>query len=147
MIGREENGGFDYFFGWAALLFFGLGILIGLKQLFSKQVQIEIDENGIWDKSLKFGKIDLKYIKGAYPISVMDSHFISLILEKEYESKISQYEWSSKINQEIGAQKVNLNLAHIKADKEKISEIVNKLAKMDFNERRKYLKNVAQQHL
>ena len=137
----------DYFMGWAGIIFFGLGMFIGTKQLFDKKVQIEIDENGVWDKSLPSGKIDWKYIKGAYPISVMDSRFISLVLDKEYESKISQYGWATKLSSEVGAQKVNLNLAHVKADDGKIAKIIAKCAEMDLNSRIEYLKNVAQQGL
>ena len=51
MVSRADNSGMDNFMGWAGIIFFGLGMFIGIKQLFDKKVQIEIDENGVWDKS------------------------------------------------------------------------------------------------
>lgn len=142
MINREESSSMDFYLGWAGIIFFGLGIILGIKQLFDKKVQIEIDENGVWDKTLRTGKIDWKYIKGAYPINIMDSHFISLILDEEYESKILQYGWATKLSNEVGAQKVNLNLVNIKANSRKVAEIITKTAEMDLNSRAEYLKNV-----
>jgi len=147
IVSREDNSGMDYFMGWATIIFFGLGVFIGVKQFFDKKIQLEIDENGVWDKTLHTGKIDWKYIKGAYPISIAYSRFISLILDQDYESEISQYGWATRLSNNIGAQKVNLNLAHVKADDGKIAEVITKCAELDLNARTEYSKIVAQHGL
>nr|WP_299384203.1 STM3941 family protein [Allomuricauda sp.] len=130
----------DRFMGWAGILFFGLGVGIGTKQLFDRKVQIIIDENGIWDRSLKSGKIEWKYIHAAYPFDINGSKFISLVLDKEFESTIFQYKWATKLSHNQGAQKVNLNLAHVKADEKKLAAWINVALKKDIDERRALIK-------
>ena len=49
MIIKDESS------GWLITLFFGLGIPVGLSQLFDRRPQIIINENGIWDRTKNQG--------------------------------------------------------------------------------------------
>lgn len=140
VILREQNGTFDYYMGWFTTLFFGLGVLIGIFTFFDKRVQIIINENGIFDKTLKQGQIEWKHIIEAYPLDISDQKFISIIVNEAFDSETKQYKWVEKLNEIIGAQKLNLNLSQIKVDEIKLSELINKLIHSEKNERSNHIR-------
>ncbi|MEO8516697.1 MAG: STM3941 family protein [Flavobacterium sp.] len=57
MISSEQKGTSNYYMGWYCLSFFSIGIPIGIFTLFDKRPQIIINENGIWDRTLKQNEI------------------------------------------------------------------------------------------
>ncbi|MEC4005858.1 STM3941 family protein [Flavobacterium sp. SUN052] len=139
-ISKETFGTFDYIMGWISLLFFGLGILIGVFTLLDKRVQIIINEKGIFDKTLKQGLIKWEQIIEVYPIDINNQKFISIVVDETFEFKKNQYKWTEKLNYLVGAQKLNLNLSQIKIDENKLSELINKIANSEKNERLNFIR-------
>jgi hypothetical protein len=91
--------------GWMAVCFFGFGIPIGLFHIFDRRPQIIIDEEGIWDRTIKQDKINWRQIHGAYPIDINGQHFVSLILDDTFIFKKNVYKWALKINEIVGGTK------------------------------------------
>ncbi len=140
MISKEQKGTFDYFMGWFAILFFGLGILLGIFIIFDRKPQIIISENGIWDRSLKQEQINWEQIKETYPIDINNQKFISIVVDQTFEFKKKQYKWIGNLNKFIGVQRLNLNLSQIKIDEVIVSELLNKIINSEKNERLNHIR-------
>lgn len=140
MISKEQKGTFDYIMGWLCVSFFGLGIPLGIFVLFDKRPQIIINENGIFDRTLKQGEIKWEQIIEAYPIDIHNQKFISIIVDETFEFKKKQYKWAEKLNEFVGAQKLNLNLSQIKIDEIKLTELLNKIINSEKNERQNHIR-------
>lgn len=143
MISKEQKGTFDYIMGWLCISFFGLGIPLGIFILLDKRAQIIINENGIFDRTLKQGEIKWEQIIEAYPIDINNQKFISLVVDETFVFKKKQYKWIQKLNEFVGAQKLNLNLSQIKIDETKLSELINKIRSSEKNERLNYMRAFA----
>lgn len=140
MISKEQKGTYEYIMGWLCVSFFGLGIPIGIFNLLDKRAQIIINENGIFDRTLKQGEIKWEQIIEAYPIDINNQKFISLVVDETFEFKKKQYKWMEKLNELVGAQKLNLNLSQIKIDETKLSELINKIRSSEKNERLNFIR-------
>ena len=140
MISKEPNGTFNFYMGWFATSFFGLGIPLGIFTLLDKRAQIIINENGIFDRTLKQGVIKWEQIIEAYPIDINNQKFIFLVVDETFEFKKKQYKWAEKFNEFVGAQKLNLNLSQIKIDETKLSELINKISNSEKNERLNFIR-------
>lgn len=143
MISKEQKGTFDYVMGWLCISFFGLGIPLGIFTLLDKRAQIIINENGIFDRTLKQGEIKWEQIIEAYPIDINNQKFISLVVDETFVFKKKQYKWVQKLNEFVGAQKLNLNLSQIKIDETKLSELINKIRSSEKNERLNFIRAFA----
>lgn len=135
MISEKQLGTFDYFMGWFATSFFGLGIPIGFFVLLDKRPQIKINENGIWDKSLKQNEIKWEQITDSYLIDIYNQKFISIAVDKTFVFKKTKFRWLNKLNKYVGAQELNLNLSQIKIDEQKLDKFITKIRKADKTER------------
>ena len=140
VISKEQNGTFDFYMGWFTTSFFSLGIPIGFFTLLDKRAQIIINENGIFDRTLKQGIIKWEQIIEAYPIDIQNQKFISIVVDETFEFKKRQYKWAEKLNEFVGAQKLNLNLSQIKVDENKLSELINKITNSEKNERLNFIR-------
>lgn len=140
VISKEQNGTFNFYMGWLTTSFFSLGIPIGFFTLLDKRAQIIINENGIFDRTLKQGVIKWEQIIEAYPIDIQNQKFISIVVDETFEFKKRQYKWAEKLNEFVGAQKLNLNLSQIKVDENKLSELINKITNSEKNERLNFIR-------
>jgi hypothetical protein len=140
MISKEQKGTFDYIMGWCSVSFFGLGIPLGIFVLFDKRPQIIINENGVFDSTLKQGEIKWEQIIEAYPIDIHNQKFISIVVNDTFEFKERPYKWAEKLNKLVGAQKLNLNLSQIKIDEIKLTELINKIINSEKNERQNHIR-------
>lgn len=141
IISNEEMGSFDYIMGWLCTSFFGLGVLLGLFVLLDKRPQIIIDENGVFDRTLKQGIINWDQIIETYPIEIQNQKFISIVVPETFEFKKKRYKWIAGLNEFIGAQKLNLNLSQIKADEIALSKLLNTIANSELSERPEHIKS------
>lgn len=140
MISKEQKETFDYIMGWVGISFFGLGIPLGFFVLFDKRPQIIINENGVFDRTLKQGEIEWEQIIEVYPIDINNQKFISIVVNETFEFKKRQYKWAEKLNKLIGAQKLNLNLSQIEIDEIKLTELINKIINSEKNERQNHIR-------
>jgi hypothetical protein len=144
-IKTEKSGTFDNLMGWLCTCFFGLGIPIGLFQLFDRRPQIIINEIGVWDRTTNQDEIKWEQIKKAYPVNISGQKFISLVTDKSFIFKTKQYKWATDLSKAIGAQKLNLHLGQISIDEQKLTKFINEICKTDRQDRanliRKYFDN------
>lgn len=122
MLSRSET---DMLMAVGVVLFFGLGIIVGIVMLFDKKPQIKIDNEGVWDKSTKVGTIPWEKIKEAYPVRINGQGFVSLVLDKEFEDSIKQYTWATNLSKEAGATKINIYLGQTNNKPEDVSDLIN----------------------
>jgi hypothetical protein len=127
LVSKENSSTKHYITGWLSICFFGLGIPIGLYQLFDKRPQIIITERGIWDRTIRQAEIRWEQIIGAYPIYIHGSKFISIAVDDTYVFRQKQYKWAAAIGEAMGAQRLNLNLALIQIDEIKFTEFINEM--------------------
>lgn len=139
MIFESELGSTNYIMGWVGTCFFGLGIPIGLIQLFDRRPQIIIDENGIWDRTTKQDEIKWEQIIDAYPLDIFDQKFVSIVSDDSFVFKKKPNKWAAKLNKAIGAQNLNLNLGQTNVDELELTSLIKSLAKAEKKDRRKII--------
>lgn len=127
------------FIFWFCLLFFGLGFLISIFNIFDKRVQIIINEIGIWDRSINQEIIKWEFIKNAYRIEIHKQVFISIKTDRKFLMKKKVYKWASFLNKASGAQNININFSYINNDIEKTITLINNLKNEDIQEREKLI--------
>jgi hypothetical protein len=127
MINIEPFGTLNYIMGWLGISFFGLGIPIGLFQIFDRRPQVIISENGIWDRTTKQDEIKWEQIQEAYPLDIYKQKFVSLVVDDTFVTKKNLYKWAAKINEAIGAQKINLPVSQLKIDEHKMTDFINEM--------------------
>ena len=135
MIIKESPWTTDYIMGWVGTCFFGLGIPIGLFQLFDKRPQIIINENGIWDRTTNQNEIKWEQIIEAYPIDIYGQKFISLVTDDTFVFTKKLYKWATKINEYVGGQNLNLSLGQTNVDENELSDLINELIKIKKEDR------------
>ncbi|RZJ65526.1 MAG: hypothetical protein EOO50_13345 [Flavobacterium sp.] len=140
IISKEQAGTFDYAMGWFCVSFFGLGIPLGLFLLLDRRPQIVIDEDGVWDRSLKQDAIKWEQIVETYAIDIHGQKFISVVVDESFEPKRKTVKWARKLNEFVGAQTTNLNVSQIKIDANKLSDLLNKIKNSDKHERASHLR-------
>ncbi len=140
MIFEKQPASFDYIMAWLCTCFFGLGIPVGLFQIFDRRPQIIINENGIWDRTTKQVEIKWEQIENAYPIDIYNQKFVCLVLDDTFEIKKKLYKWAAKINESIGAQKVNLLMSQLKIDEHTMTKFIKEMAKTEIQSRNSVIK-------
>lgn len=138
---QEPIGTTNYIMGWVCTCFFGLGIPVGLFQIFDRRPQIIITEFGIWDRTTNQDEVKWEQIIEAYPFDIFEQKFISLVTDDTFVFKKKIYKWAAKINKEIGAQNLNLHLGQINIDEIELTNFINRLSKESIEERRKLIKS------
>lgn len=141
MIFESQLGSTNYIMGWIGTCFFGLGIPIGLIQLFDRRPQILINENGIWDRTTKQDEIKWEQIVDAYPLDIFDQKFVSIVSDDSFVFKKKPYKWAAKLNKAIGAQNLNLHLGQTNVDENKLTELIQSLAKAEKKDRKKIIQS------
>ncbi|NVO12157.1 MAG: hypothetical protein HXX16_19520 [Bacteroidales bacterium] len=115
------------FMAWLTICFFGLGLPVGLIQLFDRRPQIIINEIGIYDRTTRLETINWSIIKDAYPIDIHGQKFICLVVDEQYKPSKRKglfYRNVVKFNEAIGAQEINLFLGQIRIDVGKLNEFI-----------------------
>ncbi len=131
LVERSLPGSRGFYAAWIAILFFGLGIAVGLFHLFDKRPQIVINENGLWARYTKQGLIEWEFITDAYLMNVYGQEFIPLILDKSFKIKSKHYKWAEWINKRLGAQRVNIHVDPIQVDPIKFAVFIRIMIQAD----------------
>ena len=139
ILTKANNGVFDKIMGWIGIIFFSLGIIVGLFQLLDRRPQIIINEIGIWDRSLKLDLIKWESIQNAYKITIFKQIFISLKIDKDYQIKVRQYKWALSLQKAVGAQKFNLKLSGLRINQNKLLDFIKAMIKADIEQKRELI--------
>ncbi|WP_417942995.1 STM3941 family protein [Flavobacterium sp. RS13.1] len=118
------------FIAWLCIGFFGLGIFVGLFNLFDRRPQIIINEFGIYDRNTLKDFINWELIYDAYLINIRSQKFVCLVIDEKYRPSNNKNKWyklAAKLNEEIGAQEMNISLGHIDINAERFLEFILKM--------------------
>lgn len=120
---------------WLGVGFFGLGMLLGLYSLLDKKPQIILDEDGVWDRSLRRDRIPWNMIEDAYPVSIAGQKFISLVMDQSATAEIKSVSLAARANSVLGIEPLNLNIGQIRVDAKRLCMAVKLLAHLPREER------------
>ncbi|HEY9731995.1 MAG TPA: STM3941 family protein [Drouetiella sp.] len=113
--------------GWSSIVFFGLGIVVAIRQMLDNKPRIIIDALGIHDRTLKVGLIEWADIQDASLTRIQREHFIQLDLsdEHKYLERLSTgHKRAARANTFLGYQKLNINLSGVACNPGQILNIV-----------------------
>ena len=102
------------------ILFFGLGLLVGLFNLFDRRPQIIINKAGIWDRTSNQNMINWEFIHEILlPVNIFGQIFIPLVVDPEFARRKKIYKWASLIGKAANVGDINLNISLINLNMEK----------------------------
>ncbi len=139
------SGDEDSWAGWITMSLFGLGIPVGLFNLFDKRPQIIINEIGIWDRVSKQDIIKWEIIQNAYIANVRGQKFICLKVDEAYEPSNKKGKWYkmyAKLNKTLGFQELMITLGQVKVDEQMLTDIINAMSESDKDIRNEKLKSI-----
>jgi len=120
-------------FAWLGIMVFVFGTYASGRQLLNGRPRITIDDNGIVDRTLRYGLIEWKDIEGAYllrkPIFGIAATFICLRLRdtKKYTERLpATARRLVARNARAGGTPVSLNLIGVDMEPEKILGVVDR---------------------
>jgi len=105
---------------WFCLCFFGLGIPLGLFNLFDRRPEIIINETGIFDRRTSKNFIQWNEIKDAYikdlRVSLLSKQkFLCLVMESDAPIIVHANKALVKMNERMGFQGVSISLSILKS--------------------------------
>jgi len=126
---------------WFCLCFFGLGIPLGIFNIFDRRPQIIINEAGIYNKAAYKDFINWNLIEDAYIKDIYRQRFICLILNEKAIPLIKVNKMAAQLSKAMGAQETNILLGQIKIDEKKFVEFIKAMSIADTSEKRNLLLN------
>ena len=120
----------------SGILLFGLGLLMGLFNMFDRRPQIIINKIGIWDRTMNQDLINWEYIKDVIqPIDISGQSFIPLIVDEQFIRRKKNYQWAINLSKSYGAKDINLNISYIKLNIERFMTLLNILQTVEIESR------------
>ena len=132
------------FMAWTCILFFGLGVALGLFQLLDRRPQIIVNELGIFDRMTHQDFINCEIIHDAYLVSMQRQKFICLVVDEQFEPSKTKGRFRQKmasLSKAIGFQELNLNLSNVDVQAERLMEFILAMRSADKPDRENLLKN------
>jgi hypothetical protein len=136
---------------WFSLCFFGLGIPLGIFNLFDRRPQIIINDVGVFAKiSYKDYTIEWEFIKDAYfkelQVALFSKQkFISLVLDPDAPVLAKSNKTLIKISNSLGFKDFSISVTQLKkSDWEKVAAFIKSLSQSEPFERQKLLLNYEQ---
>ncbi|WP_317169659.1 STM3941 family protein [Hymenobacter sp. BT18] len=115
--------------GLVTILFFGTGVVIGIRQLLDTRPRLHITDTGILDRTLGVGLIPWADITDAYVRSINQEYFICLLLRNEeaYLSRLPPLKRKlAAANEALGFTPVSVNLSGVDLNPEQLLEYILK---------------------
>lgn len=129
---------------WLCILFFGLGIPLGLFQLLDKRPQIIVNELGIFDRTIHKDFINWEIIHDAYLVSIHQEKFMCLVVDEQFEPSKAKGKFKQKmasLSKAIGFQELNINVGNVRVNPERLREFILTMRTADKPRRETMLKN------
>jgi hypothetical protein len=112
---------------WLTIIFFGLGIPLGLFQLLDRRPQIIINETGIFDRTAHKDFINWEIIQDAYIVKVRQETFICLVIPEEFEPSAHKSGFKKRmasLSKAIGFQELNISLGNLDVNAERMAQFI-----------------------
>jgi hypothetical protein len=127
--------------GWLCTGFFGLGIPVGLVNLFDRRPQIIINETGIFDRSAYKDFVNWDIIEHAYWNTTYNERFVCLIVKPEFKHLIKGKTRLRAVSKAMGYEEINISLGAIRnIDHEKLTGLIVNLANANPAQRSNLIK-------
>lgn len=126
------------FMAWLCILFFGMGVILGLFQLLDRRPQIIINELGIFDRTLHKDFINWEIIHNAYIVHYYKQTFICLVVDEQFEPSKRKGRFGQKmasLSKAIGFQELNLNVGNVNVKADRLMEFILAVRTADKTER------------
>jgi hypothetical protein len=144
-----QSGAVPAWIAWTSILFFGIGLPLGLFHFFDRRPQIIINEIGVFDRTTHADFINWELIQHAYPIKISGQPFICLVVDEQFKpSKKKSFlqRQIAKMNEAVGAQELNIQLAQVgKVDMTQLTEFILLMRTATRAERKEQLLKALQQ--
>jgi hypothetical protein len=127
LIANGKPASDDKLWGWVCVCFFGLGIPVGLMQLFDRRPQVILNNEGIWDRAAKAGIINWNAIQGAHIITIQRQRFICLELDDAVAVSLKANKLLAELNKMAGGESVNILVSSLKVDGDKLFTLINSM--------------------
>lgn len=117
--------------GWMSILFFGSMIPLFIWQLKDTAARLIINDQGVYDRTLKVGMIPWHDIQNAFIKEIAGNSFVCLELKntEHYLSKLNPLMKAAvNANIKLGFTPLSLNLSGVNADANQILEVVIKMS-------------------
>lgn len=127
MVSTSTNN-INFIIGIISILFFGLGLIMFPKQILDRKPRIIINDEGIYDRTLKVGIIEWRDINDAYLQSISGSEFISLVLtdnNKYLQRTTKTFAKIASYNEILGFETLNVNLSGVNKSGKEVLKIIN----------------------
>lgn len=123
-------------FDWFCLCFFGLGIPLGIFNLFDRRPIITINEIGIYDRISYNDFVNWNLIKDAYLRDVHNQKFICLVLDDKAIPLLKINKKLKGLSKALGFQEVNISLGQLrKIDEQKFVEFIKAMSDANMSTR------------
>ena len=129
-VAMLRAGGLGTAVGWiglAAIVFFGVGTVVGLVQGLRRGPRLTLDARGVHDRSLGVGVIAWEDIRGVAPYRVARQPFVALYLHEpaKYLARASLVKrLLARLNAGSGLPPFSVNLAGVDADPMQVAELI-----------------------
>ena len=122
------------------ILFFGLGLLMGLFNMLDRRPQIIIGKIGIWDRSMHQDMINWEYILEVIgPLEISGQRFIPLVVDQQFVRRKKMFKWALRLSKGYGATDINLNTSYININIEKFMTLLDILKNEEIEGRDKVI--------
>lgn len=131
------------FMSWSCILFFGLGVCMGLFQLVDRRPQIILNDLGIFDRTLHSSFINWEIIYDAYIVGFHKQQFICLVVDEHFEPSQTKGKFGQKmaiLSKKMGFQELNINVGNVDVDAEKLTMLILAMRNADMPDREVLLK-------
>jgi len=132
------------FMAWLCILFFGLGISLGLFQILDRRPQIIVNELGIFDRTIHRDFINWEIIHNAYLINIYRQKFICLVVDEQFGPSKTKDKLTQKmvsVSKAIGFQELNVNVGNIEVNADMLLEFILTMRTAERPKRETLLKN------
>jgi hypothetical protein len=130
---------------WVGLCFFGLGIPLGLYNLFDRRPEIIINGEGIFDRQtiknfLDWDFIENVYVKDMRVSALSKQKFLCVIFPPGSEPPIKRRKLFGRVNKNMGYGDISISISPLKKyDWQKITNFINTMAHADAAARQNLL--------
>jgi hypothetical protein len=112
---------------WLCIVFFGLGIPLGLSQLFDRRPQIIVNDVGVFDRTMHHEFINWEIIQDAYLVEIHKQTFLCLVVDEAFEPSRQKGKFKqgvASLNKGMGFQELNISLGFVNIDVVRFAEFI-----------------------
>ncbi|MEO1518665.1 MAG: STM3941 family protein [Bacteroidota bacterium] len=132
---REDVDAMEQLLGWFGSCFFGFGLFVGFFHTFDRRPQIILDEDGIWDRSIREPKVFWEQVRAVHQWGVYGQIFVAVKVDKTFQRRQSKYAWVQPISRLLKGKDLNINLSQLSVDAQQMANCIKEMSKVEKENR------------